>query len=267
MTYPSLQMNLRCPAWCPTTVENYRAGTRDVSMLDGSCSKFVASRAFRKLRVLSAKRMSMALGRSAAMPIVVTPLKEADIPGAIDCIQAAFAEDPYNRWVFSDRSAVSHTDSGSIQFTGPYPVHLTKLRLTLSAQFSPGRNRVSLRIRCLWGIRNALFYVAKDTAAESEAGRARVLGVAMWMPPRKADKARSWDEWTQGWVLWGRQVKMNLWWGRGGLNVKVCWLFLQNMTWNGRRTAARPAVVLTIQSAEILYMEATPSSGSSCVVG
>ena len=49
------------------------------------------------------------------MPVVVTPLKEADISGAIDCIQAAFAEDPYNRWVFNDRSAVSYTDPRSLQ--------------------------------------------------------------------------------------------------------------------------------------------------------
>ncbi|MCJ1415612.1 hypothetical protein MMC32_001944 [Xylographa parallela] len=141
------------------------------------------------------------------MPVVVTPLKEADISGAIDCIQAAFAEDPYNRWVFNDRSA-----------------------------FSPARNRISLRIRCLWGIRNALFYVAKDPTAETEAGRERVLGVAMWLPLRKADKGESWDEWMQGWVLWGKQVGMNLWWGRGGLNVKRYYI------WKQRQAQAQAAL-------------------------
>lgn len=49
----------------------------------------------------------------------------------------------------------------------------------------------------------------------------KVLGVAMWMLPRHVEWTESWDEWLQGWLLWGRQVGMNLWWGRGGLNVEV----------------------------------------------
>ncbi len=81
------------------------------------------------------------------------------------------------------------------------------------------RNRVSLGIRCRWGIRNALFYVAK------EAGDEKVLGVAMWIPPRPMDRKLSWGEWLwekqEDWRLWGSQVYMNLWYGRGGLNVKV----------------------------------------------
>lgn len=40
------------------------------------------------------------------MSIEITPLTEADIPGAIDTIQQAFTDDPYNRWVFNDRSHV-----------------------------------------------------------------------------------------------------------------------------------------------------------------
>ncbi|SLM36431.1 gnat family protein [Lasallia pustulata] len=122
------------------------------------------------------------------MPIEITPLTEADIPGAIDTIQQAFTEDPYNRWVFNDRST-----------------------------FSLARNRVSLRIRCLWGIHNALFFVAKDTSSDD---KDKVLGTAMWMPPRPASEQESWDEWIQAWWLWLRQVGMNAWWGRGGLNVK-----------------------------------------------
>ncbi|MCJ1248995.1 hypothetical protein MMC30_006216 [Trapelia coarctata] len=131
------------------------------------------------------------------MAVTITPLTEADIPGAIECIQQAFADDPYNHWVF-DRTS-----------------------------FSAARNSISLGIRCKWGIRNALFYVAKgvSTTANSEdsvtgVSNGTVLGVACWMPPRRAGQPESWDEWFQGWVLWGRQVVMNLWWGRGGLNVK-----------------------------------------------
>ena len=40
------------------------------------------------------------------MPIQVTRMKEADIDGAIDTIQQAFANDPYNNWVFPDRKKV-----------------------------------------------------------------------------------------------------------------------------------------------------------------
>jgi len=122
------------------------------------------------------------------MPIQVTPISEADIPGAITCIQEAFANDPYNNWVY-DR---------------------TKVDLN--------RNRVSLGIRCRWGMRNALFYVAKEDGSE------KVSGVAMWLPPRRTDAAPTWGQWLwdncESWRLWGNQVIMNLTYGRGGLNVK-----------------------------------------------
>jgi hypothetical protein len=41
------------------------------------------------------------------MPIQVTALTEPDIQGAITTIQLAFANDPYNRWVYDDRSKVN----------------------------------------------------------------------------------------------------------------------------------------------------------------
>lgn len=34
------------------------------------------------------------------MAVEVVPLTEADIPGAIEVIQRAFADDPYFKWVF-----------------------------------------------------------------------------------------------------------------------------------------------------------------------
>jgi hypothetical protein len=40
------------------------------------------------------------------MPVEVTRMAEADIDGAIDTIQQAFADDPYNNWVYPDRSKV-----------------------------------------------------------------------------------------------------------------------------------------------------------------
>jgi hypothetical protein len=65
---------------------------------------------------------------------------------------------------------------------------------------------------------NALFYVAKDSSSDE---KDKVLGVAMWMPPRPAELKETWGEWWQAWQLWMNQVRMNLWYGRGGLNVRV----------------------------------------------
>lgn len=66
-----------------------------------------------------------------------------------------------------------------------------------------------------------MFYVAKDLEKYGE----KVLGIAMWMKPRRTDDIVSWGEWVgdkwEGWKLWFQQVGMNLWYGRGGLNVKV----------------------------------------------
>ncbi|PMD58972.1 acyl-CoA N-acyltransferase [Hyaloscypha bicolor E] len=127
--------------------------------------------------------------------ISISPLREEDIPGAVDAIQEAFAEDPYNLWVYNDRS---------------------KLNLN--------RNRVSLGIRCRWGIRNALFYVAKDLVSDE---KDKVLGIAMWIPPRQTKLKKTWGEWLEGWKLWCQQVGMNVWYGRGGLNVKRYYIWKQ----------------------------------------
>lgn len=120
------------------------------------------------------------------MPVKVTTITESDIPGAVTCIQQAFKDDPYNHWVF-DRS-----------------------------NFSYKRNAVSLDIRCRWGMQHALFHVAKD--ADDASGK--VLGVACWLPPSNPQAPQSWTDWMGDWWLWLEQVKMNFWYGRGGLNVK-----------------------------------------------
>jgi len=82
-------------------------------------------------------------------------------------------------------------------------------------KFDPKRNAASLAARCRWGMRNGLFYVAKEEGSE------RVVGVAMWLPPRPVGQPRTWSEWWEGWRFWANQVGVNLWYGRGGLNVKV----------------------------------------------
>jgi hypothetical protein len=43
----------------------------------------------------------------------------------------------------------------------------------------------------------------------------------MWLRPQPRDQKQSWYDWLGDWRLWLGQVKMNLWFGRGGLNVKV----------------------------------------------
>lgn len=55
------------------------------------------------------------------MPIEVTRMTEADIDGAIDTIQQAFADDPYNNWVYPDRSKVH-----SIEQPTTYSIRLTR---------------------------------------------------------------------------------------------------------------------------------------------
>jgi hypothetical protein len=48
------------------------------------------------------------------MPIEVSRMTEADIDGAIDTIQQAFAEDPYNNWVFPDREKVGDNSTAQL---------------------------------------------------------------------------------------------------------------------------------------------------------
>ncbi|KAI8652448.1 N-acetyltransferase domain-containing protein [Fusarium keratoplasticum] len=118
------------------------------------------------------------------MTIYVTDLTEADIPGAVKAVQQAFAGDPYNVWVYD------HT------------------------KFNPERNSVSLGIRMRWGMRNGIFHVAKEEGSE------KVLGVAMWLRPQPADQPPTWNDWLESWRLYFGQIWMNLYYGRGGLNVK-----------------------------------------------
>lgn len=40
------------------------------------------------------------------MSVEIVPLTKGDIPGAVECIQQAFADDPYYRWIFNDPSKV-----------------------------------------------------------------------------------------------------------------------------------------------------------------
>ncbi|KAK2755109.1 hypothetical protein FQN54_006638 [Arachnomyces sp. PD_36] len=143
------------------------------------------------------------------MAVEIVPLSKEDIPGAVECIQVAFAGDPYFSWVFNDPS-----------------------------KFSKERNVASLTTRCQWGINNALFYVAKQTddqptssgSSDSDHSEdlkrqttqsSRIIGVSMWLPPHPPAEPESWYSYFQNWLLSARQLFNNIRFrGRGGLNMK-----------------------------------------------
>ena len=74
-------------------------------------------------------------------------------------------------------------------------------------------------------MKNALFYVAKDTDALAEK-RDEVVGVSMWMKPRNVNVAQSWGEWWDEYVLWFKQGLNVIWYhGRGGLRTDRYWIW------------------------------------------
>jgi len=108
------------------------------------------------------------------MGIEIRPITTSDIPSVVDCIQVAFADDPYHLWAFDTRSG----------------------------KFDKKRNFASLKAKCEWGMRNALFYVAKDTEDNDPDN---VLGVSMWMKPRNVQEKQTWSEWIDDYILWFKQ--------------------------------------------------------------
>ncbi|ETN45078.1 uncharacterized protein HMPREF1541_09954 [Cyphellophora europaea CBS 101466] len=134
------------------------------------------------------------------MAIEITPIKPQDIRSAVDCIQQAFDDDPYANWAFDKR-----------------PGH-----------FNKERNYWSLRAKVEWGMRNALFYVAKDTTGSSGAAADpdQVVGVSMWMKPRSSEQPQTWAEWADDYLLWLKQGVNLLWYrGRGGLRTDRYWVW------------------------------------------
>jgi GNAT superfamily N-acetyltransferase len=47
----------------------------------------------------------------------------------------------------------------------------------------------------------------------------------MWLPPHPLAEPESWSHYLSSWVLYFSQIRMNLFYGRGGLNVKRYWLW------------------------------------------
>lgn len=128
------------------------------------------------------------------MGIEIHPITAADIPSVVDCIQVSFADDPYHLWAFDTRPG----------------------------KFNKERNLASLKAKCEWGMRHALFYVAKDT----EDAEGKVIGISMWMKPRNVAEKETWAEWWDGYLLWFKQGwNLVRYQGRGGLNTKRYWIW------------------------------------------
>ncbi|KAJ5499563.1 Immunoglobulin E-set [Penicillium expansum] len=147
------------------------------------------------------------------MAVEVVPLTEADIPGAIEVIQQAFADDPYFKWAFD------------------------------SSKFNKQRNYDSLAARCHWGINNALFHVAKETQDTDSKSHntpltpTPILGVSCWLAPHSPTQPESWYSWFQSWTLSFNQMLNNIrYFGRGGLRTNRYWI------WKQRQAEAQAAI-------------------------
>ncbi|KAL6244034.1 hypothetical protein RBB50_008903 [Rhinocladiella similis] len=128
------------------------------------------------------------------MGIEIKPITPEDIPSVVECIQVSFADDPYHLWAFDTRPG----------------------------KFNKERNFASLKAKCEWGMRHAMFYVAKDT----EDADGKVLGVSMWMKPRNVNDKQTWTEWLDEYILWFKQGwNLIRFQGRGGLNTKRYWIW------------------------------------------
>ncbi|KAJ5222322.1 Acyl-CoA N-acyltransferase [Penicillium citrinum] len=142
------------------------------------------------------------------MAIEIVPLAKSDIPGAVDCVQKAFADDPYFHWVFND-----------------------------PAQFNIQRNAASLAAHFEYGIRcGCPISVAKVSNVVNDQKMARdiqlspgtIVGVGWWYSPQPASTPQTWSVWTQECLLSIRQFLNNVrFFGRGGLNIDRYWIWKQ----------------------------------------
>ncbi|GAB1212272.1 hypothetical protein ATERTT37_001404 [Aspergillus terreus] len=136
------------------------------------------------------------------MAIEIVPMTERDIPEAVECVQTAFAEDPYFQWLFDNTKYNIHRNAAS-----------------LAAHFQYGLN-------C-----KTPMFVAK--APPSDKRSSSVVGVCWWYSPHPPTKPVSWTVWAQDWVLSFRQLLYNVrFGGRGGLNMRryQLWKSMQKET-------------------------------------
>ncbi|KAE8371248.1 acyl-CoA N-acyltransferase [Aspergillus bertholletiae] len=125
-----------------------------------------------------------------------------DIPEAVECVQTAFADDPYFHWLFD------------------------------SSEYNIQRNAASLAAHFQYGLNcDTPMYVAKVPVSDKHPRS--VVGVSWWFSPRAASTPVSWSVWAQDWLLSFRQFLFNVrFGGRGGLNLHryTMWKDLQRRT-------------------------------------
>lgn len=99
-------------------------------------------------------------------------------------------------------------------------------------QFNAQRNYDSLAARCRWGIKNAVFQVARETAPtdnqSSQSSASPILGVSCWLVPHPPSQPESWYSWFQRWQLSFNQLLTNIrYLGHGGLRTNRYWIWKQ----------------------------------------
>ncbi|RAL09777.1 GNAT family N-acetyltransferase [Aspergillus homomorphus CBS 101889] len=137
------------------------------------------------------------------MAIEIHPLTKADISEAVECVQKAFADDPYFRWIFNKRSG-----------------------------FNLQRNAASMAAHFQYGLScQAPIYIAKATPSALPSDKSPttdIAGVCWWFPPQPLSEPVSWTVWAQDWILSFRQLLFNIkFGGRGGLNIRRYWQWKQ----------------------------------------
>ncbi|KAF2785465.1 hypothetical protein K505DRAFT_330982 [Melanomma pulvis-pyrius CBS 109.77] len=55
----------------------------------------------------------------------------------------------------------------------------------------------------------------------------------MWLPPTPPSAPQTWSLYLSFWWLWAAQIRMNLWYGRGGLSTTRYWI------WKARQAEAQ----------------------------
>ncbi|KAJ5724716.1 Acyl-CoA N-acyltransferase [Penicillium malachiteum] len=142
------------------------------------------------------------------MSIEILPLAEADIPGAVDCLQRAFSDDPYFRWAFDDpskfnveRNAASLSAHFKFGLSCGYPIYIAKVSRA-TGDYKPNPDR------------------------EIKLAPGSVVGICWWSLPEQPPIRQTWSVWANSWLLSFRQLMYNIRFaGRGGLNVRRYWIW------------------------------------------
>ncbi|KAE8354543.1 acyl-CoA N-acyltransferase [Aspergillus coremiiformis] len=123
------------------------------------------------------------------MAVQIVPMIKQDIPEAVECVQTAFADDPYFHWAFD------------------------------SSAYNIDRNAASLAAHFQYGLNcNSPIYVAKVPLSDKHPSS--IVGVCWWFGPQPPSKPTPWSIWAQDWLLSIRQFLLNVrFGGRGGLNL------------------------------------------------